>query len=96
MKKYLIFIIFIMMFIFWYWLIGYLFFRISESDAWKIAHQILQKKYTTVCGWGFEKNLNLTINHPDAKYSFDSRNDKCDIYINIDEYGWVDTGLMAN
>lgn len=70
-----------------YILYSFLFLQISQSEATDIAHKVIQEKYSTACGGGFEKNLQLTINHPDAKYSFYSDNWQCNIFVDVSRFG---------
>ena len=86
-KKFLLVLLTLLIIIPFLWSIyAYLYLRISESDARDIATKIVHEKYSTICGGNFEKNLILTINHPDAKFSFSSNNGKCSIFIDVGEY----------
>ncbi len=89
-----VFIILIIMYLFW---VGYLYFfvdRISEIDARNIALDVIKTKYSTICGGNFEKHLTLKIDGYNAKYEFYSDNGTCNIFIDINQFGWQENGIM--
>ena len=70
-----------------------IFYSISENDAGEIARKLLVEKYSTICWWGFEKNLTLgTRNSRD--YDFTSDNDRCELYIFVSRFWYTESGVM--
>ena len=73
----------------------YLFFyiRVSEEEAKIIALETLNKRYDITCGWGFETNLVMKVND-DWSFEFLSENEKCELYILVHKYWYVESGIM--
>lgn len=91
-----VFIILVAMYLFW---IGYLYFfvdRISEIDARNIVLNVIKTKYSTICGGNFEKHLTLKVDGHNAKYEFYSDNGTCNIFVDVNEFGGYENGIMEN